>query len=362
MKLLRKIFDKVEPVFDKGKPLAAFYPIYSMFDNMMFLTSEKSQNAPFGRDPIEIKRYMFFVIIALGPCFLGALYFYGIRVLWMLIVSYAAGAVVEIAFAIIRKEEVNEGFLVSGFIFPLILPPGIPLWLVAVGMIFGILVGKEVFGGTGRNLFNPALVGRCFLALGYPSAMAGSWISPGTGTLGNLLTNYQLAAPEAISSATPLVQAKSGVLAPLKDLFFGNVLGSAGETSAILVILGGILLIAVGMANWRTVLSIILSFAGFNLLFNLFSPGTANPVLFNMLSGGFLFGAFFMATDPVTSPITISAKWPYGVLIGLLALLIRTFSGFVEGMMFAILLGNIFAPLFDEVVIRVRMKRYAKKQ
>jgi len=361
MKLLRKFFDKIEPLFDKGKPLAAFHPVYSMFDNMMFLSNEKTPNAPFGRDPIDIKRYMFIVIIGLGPCFLGALYFYGIRVLWMLIVSYAAGAVVEIAFAVVRKEEVNEGFLVTGFIFPLILPPGIPLWLVAVGMVFGVLVGKEVFGGTGRNLFNPALVGRCFLALGYPSDMAGSWISPGSGTLGNLLNNYQLSAPEAISSATPLVQAKGGIFAPLNDLLIGNVLGSAGETSAILVILGGIIVIAAGISNWRTILSIILSFVGFNLLFNLFSPGTANPVLFNLLSGGFLFGAFFMATDPVTSPLTISAKWAYGILIGLLALLIRTFSGFVEGMMFAILLGNIFAPLFDEVVIRARMRRYAKK-
>jgi Na+-transporting NADH:ubiquinone oxidoreductase subunit B len=361
MKLLRLFFDKIEPLFDEGKALSLFHPVYSMFDNMMFSSNEKTPNAPFGRDPIDIKRYMFIVVIALTPAFLGSLYFYGLRILWMLIVSYAVGAVVEIAFAIIRKEEVNEGFLVTGCIFPLILPPGIPLWMVAVGMAFGVLVGKEVFGGTGRNIFNPALVGRIFLALGYPSAMSGSWVSPGSGSLGNLLKNFQLAAPDVLSSATPLVQAKNGIFMPLKDLFFGNILGSAGETSALLIILGGLIVLFAGIANWRTILSIILSFAGFNLLLNILSPGTANPVLFNMLSGGFLFGTFFMATDPVSSPITISAKWVYGIFIGLIALLIRTFSGFVEGMMFAILLGNIFSPLFDEVVIRVRMKHYAKK-
>ena len=153
MKLLRSFFDKIKPFFDKGGSLSLFYPVYSMFDNMMFLNNKKTANAPFGRDPIEIKRFMFLVIIGLGPCFIGAVYFFGIRYLYMLIVAYAAGAVVEILFAIVRKEEVNEGFLVSGFIFPLILPPGIPLWLVAVGMIFGILIGKEVFGGTGRNFF-----------------------------------------------------------------------------------------------------------------------------------------------------------------------------------------------------------------
>jgi Na(+)-translocating NADH:ubiquinone oxidoreductase B subunit len=361
MKLMRSFFDRIKPFFEKDGSLELFYPVYSMFDNMMFLSNQKTANSPFGRDPIDIKRYMFLVIIGLMPCFLGAIYFFGIRYFYMLIVAYAAGAVVEILFAIVRKEEVNEGFLVSGFIFPLILPPGIPLWLVAVGIVFGTLVGKEVFGGTGRNIFNPALVGRCFLALGYPSAMSGSWVSPGSGLLGNILTNYKLSAPDSVTMATPLVQARSGIYAPLKDLFFGNVMGSSGETSAILVILGGLFIIAVGVSSWRTVLSIILSFTGFNLLFNLINPGVANPVLFNILSGGFLFGAFFMATDPISSPTTISAKWGYGILIGFLALLIRTFSGFVEGMMFAILLGNIFAPLFDEVVIRMRMKKYAEK-
>ena len=360
MKILRKFFNRIEPYFDEGRALSSFYPVFSMFDNMMFLSDRKTQNPPYGRDPIDIKRYMFLVIIGLGPCFIGAVYFFGIRYIYMLIVAYASGAVVEIVFAIIRKEEVNEGFLVSGFIFPLILPPGIPLWLVAVGMVFGILVGKEVFGGTGRNLFNPALVGRVFLALGYPSLMAGSWMNPGSGFPGNLLSNYTLTAPDVVSAATPLVQAKSGIFTPLKELFWGNVTGSAGETSAILIIIGGLFIVAVGIASWRTITSVLFSFVIFNLIFNWISPGIANPVLFNLLSGGLLFGAFFMATDPVSSPTTIAAKWSYGILIGFLTILIRTFSGFVEGMMFAILLGNIFAPLLDEVVIRIGMKKHAK--
>ena len=192
--------------------------------------------------------------------------------------------------------------------------------------------------------------------------MTGTWISPGSGLLGNLLNNYKLSAPDAISTATPLVQAKSGVYAPLEDLFLGNITGSSGETSAALIILGGLFIIFAGVASWRTIVSIIISFIGFNFIFNWISPGIANPVLFNLLSGGFLFGTFFMATDPVSSPTTIAAKWGYGILIGFLAILIRTFSGFVEGMMFAILLGNIFAPLFDEIVIRIRMNRYAKQQ
>jgi Na+-translocating ferredoxin:NAD+ oxidoreductase RnfD subunit len=230
---------------------------------------------------------------------------------------------------------------------------------VGVGVAFGVLVGKEVFGGTGRNLFNPALVGRMFVAIGYPSATTSNWIAPGAGTWGRLAGHP--AGADAVTLATPLVQAKSGDLAAPLDLFLGRVAGSAGETSALAILLGGAFLVLIGIASWRTVAAVLLSFTGLNALLRVLAPGAVSPVWFNLLSGGFLFGAFFMSTDPVTGPITQPGKWLYGVIIGAVALLIRSFSGFVEGVMFAILFGNICAPLIDEVVVRIRGRRYARE-
>jgi Na(+)-translocating NADH:ubiquinone oxidoreductase B subunit len=280
----------------------------------------------------------------------------------MLLVSYVAGGATEMLFSVIRKEELNEGFLVTGFIYPLVLPPGLPLWTVAIGVVFGVVVGKEIFGGTGRNLFNPALVGRVFLALGYPALMTGTWIVPATGGWGHLAMRLDITGADAVSTATPLVSAKAGEFASSLDLFFGNVLGSVGETSALAVLIGGLFLVLVGVANWRTVVSILVSFVGLNAILRLAAPDAVAPVLFNLLSGGLLFGAFFMATDPVSGPVTIPGKWTYGLLIGVMTLLVRSFSGFVEGMMFAILFGNVCAPLIDEVIIRMRMRRYAKAE
>lgn len=362
MKIIAKLLDKVRPLFEEGRGLSPFKPVFQALDNFFFAAPLKTQASPFGRDPLDVKRYMSLVIAALVPSFIAAVYFFGWRILIMLLVSYAAGAVVEVLFAVVRKEEVNEGFLVTGFIFPLVLPPGLPLWMVAVGVIFGVLVGKEVFGGTGRNLFNPALVGRIFLALGYPSAMTSAWIEPALGGWGRLGAPIQLAASDALTSATPLVLAKSGTLAAPLDLFIGRVLGSAGETSALAILLGGVFLVAVGVASWRTVLSMLLSFVGFGALFRSLSPATVNPVWFNLLAGSFLFAAFFMATDPVSSPVTQAGKWAYGIIIGAATILIRSFSGFVEGVMFSVLLGNIFAPLIDEVVIRLRVRGYAREK
>jgi len=362
MKFLAKLMDKIRPLFGQEGRLSGLRPVFQAMDNFLFAAPDKTKIPPYGRDPLDVKRYMSLVILALLPCFAASVYFFGWRVLVMLLVSYAAGGAVEVLFAIIRKEELNEGFLVTGFIFPLILPPGLPLWLVAVGVAFGVLVGKEIFGGTGRNLFNPALVGRVFLALGYPSAMTSAWIEPGSGTWGRLLSAFQLGGTDAVSSATPLVLAKGGDLVSPFELFIGRVLGSAGETSAPAIILGGIFLIIVGVANWRTVVALLVSFVGAAAILKAVLPLDVSPVWFNLISGGFLFGTFFMATDPVSSPLTLSGKWAYGILIGILTVLIRTFSGFVEGMMFAILLGNICAPLIDEVVIRHRMRRYARER
>lgn len=362
MKIFAKVLEKLRPQFEEGGVFSRLHPVFQALENFFFLADLKTENAPYGRDPIEIKRYMSTVILALIPSFLAALYFFGWRVILLILVSYVAGGAVEVLFAVVRREEINEGFLVTGFIFPLILPPGIPLWLVAVGIIFGVLVGKEVFGGTGRNIFNAALVGRGFLALGYPAIMTGSWMAPGNYPLGNLATPPTLSAPDAISTATPLVLGRSGELTSIQDLIIGRIPGSAGETSALAVVLGGVFLLLMGISNWRTVFGILISFIGLGAVLRFLYPDTVNPVWFNLFSGGILFGAFFMATDPVTGPITRSAKWVYGVLIGSVTILIRFYSGFVEGVTFAILLGNIFAPLLDEVVIRSRMRRYARER
>jgi Na(+)-translocating NADH:ubiquinone oxidoreductase B subunit len=362
MRLLAVIMTKLRRHFQEGGRLSALRPVYQAMDNFLFSAPDLTGNTPFGRDPLDVKRYMSLVIVALLPPFLASVYFFGWRILLMLLVSYAAGGVVEVLFAVIRKEEINEGFLVTGFIFPLILPPGLPLWIVAVGIIFGVLVGKEVFGGTGRNLFNPALVGRVFLALGYPAVMTSAWIAPGTGQWGRLLEPFQAGAPEAVTAATPLVLAKSGELTSALNLFIGRTLGSAGETSAAAILLGGVFLVLTGIANWRTIVSILLSFAGLTAILRGLLPGEIGPLWFQMLSGSLLFGTFFMATDPVSGPVTIKGKYIYGILIGCAIILIRSFSAYVEGVMFAILLGNICAPLIDEAIVRARMRRYAHEK
>ncbi len=361
MNLIRKTLAALQPHFAEDGKLALLQPLFQAIDNLLFAAMEETRNAPFGRDALDVKRVMSLVILSLFPCLLAAVYFFGWRVLVVLIVSYVAGGITEVLFAVIRKDEINEGFFVTGFIFPLILPPGLPLWMVAAGIIFGVIVGKEVFGGTGRNLFNAALVGRVFLALGYPTHMTSQWIAPASGGWGNVVSPFSLAAPDAISAATPLVLAKGGTYTPLFDLFVGRVLGSAGETSAVAIVLGGLFLVLVGVASWRTILAILVSFAGLTAILHVAVPSAVGTVWFNLVSGGFLFGTFFMATDPVTGPLTQSGKWAYGVLVGAAAILIRSFSGFVEGMMFAILLGNIFAPIIDETVIRLRMRRYARE-
>jgi Na(+)-translocating NADH:ubiquinone oxidoreductase B subunit len=361
MKIINTVMDKLAPMFEPDGRFGSLHHLFQAMDTFLRAPVIRPAGAPLGRDPMDVKRYMSFVIVALMPALLASLYFFGYRVLLLLIVSYVAGGAAEVLFSLIRKEEVNEGFLVTGFIFPLVLPPGLPLWAVAVGVVFGVVVGKEIFGGTGRNLFNPALVGRIFLALGYPALMTAAWIEPVGGAWGRLATGISLRAPDAISSATPLVAAKGGTMAAPIDLFLGGVTGSAGETSALAIILGGVFLVAVGVANWRTVVSILGSFTVLNLVLHAAAPDVVAPTLFNLLSGGLLFGAFFMATDPVSGPVTKSAKWTYGIVIGIVTLLIRSFSGFVEGVMFAILFGNICAPLIDEVVIRIGMRRYARE-
>jgi len=340
LKALLKLFEQNRKHFEQGGKLSSARPIFDAMENFFFAPSTRTIAAPHIRDPLDIKRFMTMVIIALVPCVATSFYFFGPRVLAMIIVSYAAGGAVEVLFAVVRKDEINEGLLVTGLLFPLVLPPTLPLWMVAVGIAFGVLVGKEVFGGTGRNLFNPALVGRCFLVLSYPRAMSAAWIQPGV---------------DAVTTATPL--GGHWADAKLFDMLLGNIPGCIGETSSLAIIIGGVFLLMTRVSNWRIVVSSLFSFAVLAGCLHLSDPDKFGPVLWHMMAGGLLFGVFFMATDPVTSPITNGGRWIYGTIIGAVTVLIRNLSGYSEGMMFAILLGNIVAPVLDEIIIYFRLRR-----
>ncbi|MHC4463991.1 MAG: RnfABCDGE type electron transport complex subunit D [Planctomycetota bacterium] len=363
MKWLLKVIEAVRPNFEEGGKLRHFKAVFGALEHFFFAPSERTIGAPHVRDPLDLKRFMSMVIISVVPSVLAAYYFFGLRFVLMIIVTYATGLTVETLFAIVRKEGINEGFFVTGFLFPLIMPPTLPLWMVALGVAFGVFIGKELFGGTGRNIFNPALVGRCFLALAYPKTMSSSWLEAGSGLTGRLFEYASASSVDALTSATPLALAKQGELIPLWKMFLGNISGSAGETSAIAIILGGVFLLLTRVANWRTVASILGSFVlltGGLLLTGAVAyeqPGIFGPVLWHLCAGGLLFGAFFMATDPVTSPTTNTAKWLYGIIIGTVTVLIRNFTVYVEGVTFAILLGNIIAPILDEIVIAVHLRR-----
>ncbi|MBW8002393.1 MAG: RnfABCDGE type electron transport complex subunit D [Planctomycetes bacterium] len=357
MKILRDIFEKVSPSFHEGGKFKAFKPVYEAMENFFFAPAARTVMAPHVRDPIDVKRFMSMVIIGVIPCVLASLYFYGLQIIAMIIVSYAVGGVVEVIFAMVRKEEINEGFLVTGMLFPLILPPTLPLWMVGVGVAFGVFVGKELFGGTGRNLFNPALIGRCFLALAYPAAMSSNWVAAGEAGVGRLMQYVTASSVDAISSATPLVLAKQGSVVEVSHMILGTTSGSVGETSGALIIIGGVFLLFTRVANWRTVVSILLSAGVMAGVLHHSDPGRFAPALWHLFAGGMLFGAFFMATDPVTSPVTNTGKWFYGIIIGVVTISIRNFTGYVEGVMFAILLGNIIAPILDEIVVGFRLRR-----
>lgn len=359
MKWLLKVIEAVRPNFEEGGKLRLLNPVFGALEHFFFAPSTTTIGAPHVRDPMDLKRFMSMAIISVVPCALAALYLFGLRFIAIVIVSYAAGLTVETLFAMIRKEGINEGFFVTGIYFALILPPNLPLWMVAVGVAFGVFVGKELFGGTGRNLFNAALVGRCFLSLAYPKTMSASWAEPGGGLMGRLLT-WNV---DSLSSATPLAAAKQGEITSFVHMFLGNISGSAGETSALLIILGGVFLLITRVANWRSVVSTLGSFAvltGVLMARGEVSepmPTLIGSVLWQVFAGGLLFGAFFMTTDPVTSPTTNTGKWFYGIVIGSVTVLIRNFTGYVEGVTFAILLGNIVAPILDEIVIAIRIRR-----
>jgi Na(+)-translocating NADH:ubiquinone oxidoreductase B subunit len=312
---LLHLFGKVRPAFEEGGKLRPFRPVYEAMENFFFAPSTATLAAPHVRDPINLKRFMSMVIIALVPCIAAGFFFFGLRFAFMIAVSYAAGGAVEVLFAMVRKEQINEGFLVTGMLFPMILAPGTPFWMVALGAAFGVFVGKEVFGGTGRNLFNPALVGRCFLALAYPKAMSASWLKPAA-DFSRLFHYVDASNVDAVTTATPLALAKQGEFASLAHMIMGSVAGSIGETSALAIIVGGTFLLLTRVANWRIVASILASFAALAAILHHAQPDRFGSALWHLSAGGLLFGAFFMATDPVTSPSTNAGKWLYGAVIG----------------------------------------------
>ena len=365
MKWLLKIVDAVRPTFEKGGKLAVFNPVFGALEHFLFAPADRTLGAPHVRDAMDLKRFMSMAIISVVPCAFAALYFFGWRFLAMVVVSYAAGLTIETIFAIVRKEEINEGFFVTGILFPLILPPATPLWMVGLGVAFGVFIGKELFGGTGRNVFNPALVGRCFLALAYPKAMSQSYVEPSHDLLGCLFFKWLPSGSgvDAVTVATPLSAAKGGEMCSTSHMLLGGISGSAGETSAILIIIGGVFLLLTRVANWRTVVGILGSFIILTAVLitggaaKVAMDGVFGPVAWHLFAGGLLFGAFFMATDPVTSPTTNIGKWIYGIIIGSVTVLIRHFTGYVEGVTFAILLGNIVAPILDEAIVAVRIRR-----
>lgn len=346
MRLIRDILENLNAAVGRHKILANFKPVLNAADEFFFGTG-KVTTLPHIVDYIDIKRFMSFVVIALIPAALASVYLWGWHILAMIIVSYTFGGLVEAAFAVIRKKEIHEGFLVTGLIFPLILPPATPLWVVAVGVTFGVLFGKEVFGGTGKNIFNPAIVGRIFLTIAFPKIMTLNWPLPSIS-----------AQADAVTSATPLALFKSqGILSSYSNLLFGFCPGSAGETFRIALIAGGLFLILTKIIDWRTPLAylataFVFPYLSNHLLHTAFAPGD-----FQLLSGGLLLGAFFMATDPVTSPFTKPGRWIGGILLGILTVLIRGLGGYVEGVMFSILLVNAFTPLIDTLVLKVRYRK-----
>ena len=367
MKFIKDLFDKARPHFEEDGIFKMFFPLFDATDHFFFSTNAKTKVGPHVRNTLEIKRYMSMVIVALLPSVLAAFYFFGWRIIPLIITSYAVGGTVEVIVACLRKEEIQEGFLVTGLLFPLVLPPATPLWVCAIGVAFGVFFGKEIFGGTGRNLFNPAILGRCFVGLAYAPDMAG-WVEPGTGPLGRMLDFWPFSffwgasAPEAISTATPLVAVADGNEPSYLQMFIGQTTGCIGETSALAILIGAAILIFFRISNWRSTLATLVSFGTVSAIMHATNPEQFPPAQFHLLAGGIMFGSVFMVTDPVTSPGTNIGRIIYGVIIGSVTVLVRNIGGFPEGMMFAILLGNVCAPIIDEVVIGFHVKKFSEPQ
>lgn len=387
MKALRKFLDKKKPLFEKGGKFAKLQSTFDAFETFLFVPDHTSKTGTHIKDAIDLKRTMSVVVLALIPSLLFGMYnigyqhflsvgettglmemfIYGlIKVLPIVVVSYVVGLGIEFAFAQMRGHAVNEGFLVSGMLIPLVMPVEAPLWMVAVSTAFAVIIGKEVFGGTGMNIWNPALVARAFFFFAYPSKMSGDavWISEKADSFSGATP---LADAAALVDATP-AQAESlmsGALSQTWDMFIGLIPGSIGETSTLAILIGAVILIATGIGSWRIMLSVFVGGYVMGAIFNLIG---ANPYMElipawqHLIMGGFAFGAVFMATDPVSATQTTRGKYIYGFLIGFLAVLIRVMNaGFPEAMMLAILFMNTFAPLIDHYVVQGNVKRRLKR-
>jgi Na+-transporting NADH:ubiquinone oxidoreductase subunit B len=388
MKFIHSLFDKYRAQFESGGKFEKLYPLFEATESFFFIPSIPTRADAHLRDSLDVKRFMSFVILALMPPFLFGVYNTGCQslmatggdlsfftvftkglviVLPVVIVSYGVGFFWEILFASIRKHPISEGFLVTGLLFPLTLPPTIPLWQAAVGISFGVVIGKEVFGGTGRNILNPALTGRAFLFFAYPANMSGDrvWI---------FIDKAKEQVADAVSGATPLAVASladagqhiekvlSGTGATFSKLLLGGYPGTIGGTSALLCFIGACFLMLVGIASYRIIIGGVLGLLAMGAFLNLMpSAGTnawfsLNP-LYHLVMGGFAFGIAYMATDPVSAPGMRPAQWIYGFLIGVLTILIRVFNpAFPEGIMLAILFMNLFSPLLDYLFIKRRIK------
>lgn len=349
---LREIIEYFDRKFEKSKFRPAWDTISTFFFSARTVTP---MYGPHVRDFTDLKRYMSVVMAAAGPTVLASVYFYGWRCLAIVVLSYIVGIIIELAFAIHNNEEVTEGMFVTCILYPMILPPTIPFWMAAVGLAVGIIIGKEVFGGTGKNIFNPAIVGRTFLAVTFPVEMSAMWVSPFKGLPGGFFHWTQSA--DAITTATPLSSFKNGVPENILDMLWGSTSGSMGETSAIIIIVCGIFLVMTRVANWRLPLATIASTLILSGFMHTINPEQFASPIYHLLGGGLLFGAFFMVTDPVTAPFTSRGKWIYATLIGVITIVIRNLSGFPEGMMFAILFMNMFAPVIDDGVLALKYGR-----
>ena len=366
MKGLRKIVDNIKPTFVEGGKLGFLASFFDAIETFLFVPNTTTKKGSHIRDCIDMKRTMFFVVLALIPAFLFGCYntgsqvglegftafWYGlVRVLPMLAVSYVVGLGIEIVYAQIRKEEVAEGYFVTGFLIPMIMPVSTPLWMVALGVAFAVIFGKEVFGGTGMNVFNPALVARAFVFFAFTPQMSGEkvWFSDWK----------MMGATDATTGATALEQlaTKGEMQWSAMDAFLGFIPGSFGETSTLCILLGGALLLYTGIASWRTMLSVFVGGLAMGYLFQAVGL-TEFPAYYHLLVGGFAFGAVFMATDPVTSAQTNTGKYIVGFLTGALAVMVRVVNpAYPEGMMLSILFMNALAPTIDYFVVEANIKR-----
>ena len=380
MSFLRNYLNKIKPNFEEGGKLHSLRSVFDGFETFLYVPNTTSKSGTNIHDAIDSKRIMSMVVIALLPALLFGMYnigyqnyaaahqtgtllemfVYGFLVMLpKLLVSYVVGLGIEFAWAQWKGEEIQEGYLVSGIIIPMILPVGCPLWCIAIAVAFAVIFGREIFGGTGMNIFNVALLARAFLFFSYPTKMSGDSVWVATDSifgLGNTL-------PDAFTCATPLGQMAQGSApsASLFDSIVGLIPGSIGETSVIAIAIGAVILLWTGIASWKTMLSV---FLGGGVMAAIFQATGQTPVEWyeHIVLGGFCFGAVFMATDPVTSARTETGKWIYGILIGALAVIIRVMNpGYPEGMMLAILFGNMMAPAIDFYVVEANISKRMKR-